>query len=162
MRLINILLVLVMIAGCTNHKKVPPDIIPQPEMEKILWDMIQADRFANSFVLKERDTASKMEVAKEYAKVFSIHGISQEEFVRSYKFYLGRPDLTKTMFDSISARADRRKGDVYKFPVKKDSLHVNRDSLLLKKDSVNPKRGFIRAKRDSLLKKGKKDSLIKK
>ena len=35
-------MIILIIAGCTNHTKVPSGIIKQQRMEKILWDMLQA------------------------------------------------------------------------------------------------------------------------
>lgn len=134
------------IAGCTNRSKIPPDIIPQDKMEKIMWDMVQADRFVNSFIFTQKDTlpVKKQQAAIFYEKVFRLHGISRDEFLKSYKYYLGRPELTKLMFDSISSRADRRRADVYKSktPGPKSELIKKRDSLkrldsLRKQDSVD-------------------------
>src|SRR5688572_9953272 len=91
---------------CTNKTKVPDDIIPNEKMEKVMWDMLQADRFVNEFLPKRGDTTyDDTAVFKEYQKVFILHGITRNEFIKSYKFYLGRPTIMKTMFDSIAVKA---------------------------------------------------------
>jgi hypothetical protein len=101
--------------GCTNKSKIPSGVLPQARMEKVLWDMMLADRFAAQFILK--DSAKKNvseETFKVYAQVFSLNNISREQFVKSYKFYMTRPDLSKVLMDTILKRADRLKEESYK------------------------------------------------
>jgi hypothetical protein len=123
--------------GCTNKSKIPSGVLPQARMEKVLWDMMLADRFAAQFLLK--DSAKKNvseETFKVYAQVFSINNISKDEFVKSYKFYMTRPDLSKVLMDTILKRADRLKEENYKPRLANppDSMPKAADSL--RKDSV--------------------------
>ena len=101
--------------ACSKKDKIPSDIIGKEKMEFVLWDMIQADRFAAQFLLKD---SAKKDIRTEtlvlYERVFSLHKISREQFEKSYKYYLSRPDITKVIFDSLATRAQRRKEDVYK------------------------------------------------
>jgi hypothetical protein len=109
---------LVLFTACTNKDKIPNDVLPREEMEKVMWDMIQADRFSSQFL--ERDSVAKknikIETLKLYERVFQIHKITKEEFVHSFEFYLSRPDINKVLFDTIAARANRRRADVYTNP----------------------------------------------
>jgi hypothetical protein len=142
--------------SCSDKKKVPSDVLGREEMESVMWDMIQADRYATTYFhsdsIKRRDI--KTETLKLYDQVFQIHDISQEEFVKSYKFYLSRPDISKAMFDSIYTKANRRREEeaqaLQREQQKKDSL-LN----LQLKDSA-----AIRRKKDSLAGKLKKDSVL--
>jgi hypothetical protein len=136
MRWVTGWLIILIIAGCVNNTKIPPGIIDKPKMEKILWDMVQADRFvANYIMTKDGDSATKkLKATETYEQVFRLNKISRDEFLKSYKFYLGRPDITKVMFDSISARADRQRNEIYK-SLPKTSLLSRRDSLL-RADSI--------------------------
>ena len=136
MRWITGWLIILIIAGCVNNTKIPPDIIDKPKMEKILWDMVQADRFvANYIMTKEGDSATKkLQATETYEQVFRLNKISRDEFLKSYKFYLARPDITKVMFDSISARADRQRSEIYRSSPK--ALLLNRRDSLLRADSI--------------------------
>ena len=141
MRWIAGCLAILFIAGCTDHSKIPPDIIPQEKMKKIMWDMVQADRYVNFYIMTQKDSlpVKKEKAALFYENVFRLYGINRDEFLKSYKFYMGRPDLTKLMFDSISAQGERRRAEVYtgrKNPIlnKRDSV-LRRDSLR-KADSI--------------------------
>ncbi|HEX3767143.1 MAG TPA: DUF4296 domain-containing protein, partial [Puia sp.] len=46
--------------------------------------------------------------------VFKIHHVTRETFEKSYQFYESRPDMNKTIFDSLSAYANRHKTELYR------------------------------------------------
>jgi hypothetical protein len=105
---------LIFFASCSNNDKIPDGIIGKEKMEGILWDMIQADRFSTQFLVKD---SAKIDVKKEtfvlYEQVFQINKVTKDEFIKSYKYYLSRPDITKVIFDTLASRATRRKNAVY-------------------------------------------------
>ena len=129
-------ILVVIFAACANNDKIPKGIIGKAEMEKVMWDMLMADRYVNIYVLHSKDSLPerKKNAAIVYEKVFQLHGITRDEFIKSYKFYLSRPDITKVMFDSISSRADRRRAEAHA-PKKTSPLLQKRDSLL-RRDSL--------------------------
>lgn len=119
--LLPVILTIVFIS-CTNTTKLPEDIIPPNKMEGVLWDILQAERFSNLFLFKD---SAKVDVTVEkfnlYESVFQIHKVSKDEFIKSYKYYLSRPDLAKAMFDSMTVKAERKKKESYEaapIPVK--------------------------------------------
>jgi hypothetical protein len=109
-----LILVFFMLSACTNNDRIPDDIIGKEKMERILWDMIQADRFSTQFLAKD---SAKLDVKKEtfilYDQVFQVNKVTKDQFIKSYKYYLSRPDITKVIFDSLATRANRRKEAVY-------------------------------------------------
>ena len=110
-----LIILLCLFIACTNRSKVPSDVLPKDKMEKVLWEMMLADRFAYQFIVK--DSLKKnvtQETFRVYAQVFSLNNISREDFVKSYKFYMTRPDLSKVMMDTILNRANRLKEESYK------------------------------------------------
>src|SRR5690606_20764998 len=119
------------LTSCTSHHKTPADVIPKERMEKILWDMVKADRFAAAFIMTKKDSAheKKRQTLLVYEKVFNLHDISRDEFLKSYKYYLGRPDITKVLFDSIAAQSERRREELYKKTETDSLLNINRDTL---------------------------------
>ncbi|MBS1669474.1 MAG: DUF4296 domain-containing protein [Bacteroidetes bacterium] len=101
--------------ACENRDKIPHDVLPKKEMQKIIWDMIQADQFSKQFVLKDSAKKNvKQETTALYDEVFQIHHISKDEFTKSYQFYSSRPDLLKIIFDSLAAQGNRSQQDLYK------------------------------------------------
>jgi len=115
MKLLPIIFFTIIAIGCTNKSRIPSDVLAKDKMEKVLWDMMMADRFATQFIVKD---SAKRDVTAEtfrlYSQVFAMNKISREEFVRSYKFYMTRPDISKVLFDTILQRANRQKEELYR------------------------------------------------
>lgn len=101
-------------SSCTDRKHIPSDVIPVEKMEGILWDMLLADRFTTQFIKDSITQRVDTQLFKMYHQVFAIHDVTSEEFRKSFDFYLSRPDISRSMFDSIAVRADRIRPDLYK------------------------------------------------
>jgi hypothetical protein len=99
--------------GCTNQYKIPSDIMPKEKMEKVLWDMILADRYSNIILIKDSTKNIKEETFKMYDQVFTLHKVTRKEFVKSFKYYLSRPDIAQRMMDSLATHANRRREEMY-------------------------------------------------
>jgi len=129
--------------SCTDKDKIPKGVLAKEKMEKVLWDMIQAERFRETFI---RDSSKdlKAETFKLYAQVFEIHKVSKDEFIKSYKFYMSRPDIAREMFDSLATRANRRREDLYK-PQPGDTAKLKRDSVTTHKADTAKKIDAIKA-----------------
>ncbi len=105
----------VAIAACSSKESKPADLIPKEKMEKVLWDMVLADRFSNQFLLKDSLKVDvKTETFKLYEEVFAVNKVNHDQFVSSYKYYLNHPRELKLMFDSISVRANRERKSLFK------------------------------------------------
>lgn len=97
-----------MLSACSSSEKKPADLLPKDKMEKVLWDMVLADRFSSQYLLKDSLKVDvKTETFRLYEEVFAIHKINRDQFISSYKYYLNHPQVLKVMFDSISVRANR-------------------------------------------------------
>lgn len=106
-------------ASCSDSNAIPKNIIAKEKMEKVLWDIVQADQFSSEYLKKDSGRMNvKLETMKLYDQVFLIHHITREEFEKSYQFYLDHPDITKPMFDSLSAKANRQRNEMYRHPAK--------------------------------------------
>ena len=107
--------------SCTDKDKLPKGVLPKDKMESVLWDMLQAERYRATFI---KDSSKiKTETFKLYAEVFAIHQITKDQFIKSYKFYMSRPDIARDMFDSLSTQANRRREDMYKKSQTTDTTH---------------------------------------
>lgn len=113
----RIFFVLVMMGFATACGKSdrPKDLIPEVKMERVIWDMVQADEFITNFVLKDSAKVNvNAERYKLYEQVLSLHNITKQQFKNSYDYYASRPGESKMLFDSLSARATRRIQESYK------------------------------------------------
>ncbi|MGB8191648.1 MAG: DUF4296 domain-containing protein [Chitinophagaceae bacterium] len=91
------------------------DILPQAKMERVIWDMVQADEFVQAYVLKDSARIDvKAERYRQYEKVFRLHNTSREQFSKSYQYYISNPGKNKVLFDSLAVKASRRMEDTYK------------------------------------------------
>jgi len=147
MRILVFVLLVSVVAACANNDAVPTGIISKVKMETIVWQLIESDEYAN--ILVNRDSLKKAgaEKMKIYQQVFDLNGVSMEEFKKSYLFYMDHPAISKVMFDSISARANRQHADVYN--QKKDSIKPMAAPVPV---SILPPGSGALLKRDSLLK----------
>lgn len=117
MRIGACLLMFILVVGCSSKDKVPSGVISRDNMEKILWDMIQADQYASLYLVKDSARINvKMETLKLYEQVFQLHKVSRDEFRESFQYYLSRPDLTRSVFDSLLSQGNRQRADSYKNP----------------------------------------------
>jgi uncharacterized protein DUF4296 len=115
MRWVFLFVIFSSVISCVNNDKVPAGIIPKDSMQNILWDMIQADQFSKQYILKDSAKINaRLETMKLYQEVFQIHHITKDEFQKSYQFYISRPDLTKSIFDSLTASANRHRQEAFK------------------------------------------------
>jgi Domain of unknown function (DUF4296) len=113
-RLLLFLLIMGLATACGKSEK-PKDLIPEIKMERVIWDMVQADEFITNYVLKDSAKVNiNAERYKLYQQVLSLHSITKEQFKKSYDYYASRPGESKVLFDSLSARANRRMQDSYK------------------------------------------------
>jgi len=117
--------------GCIQDKKIPKDVLPQNEMRKIMWDMIRADAYVSTFIMKDSTRDQKTESAILYEKIFDIYSTTRETFKKSLAFYESRPDLFKAISDSL--RIDERKGLEYQEVKKPEPDSTYRKMKLNKK-----------------------------
>jgi hypothetical protein len=104
-------------AGCSDKNSVPGGILSQDKMEKVMWDMAQADQYAALYLVKDSAHIDrKAETLRLYAEVFRLHQVTPEEFRKSYRYYLSRPELNQLLFDSVIARGVRARTEMYDRP----------------------------------------------
>ncbi len=117
MRVVAGLFVLLLMVGCSDKDNIPSGIIPREKMEKVLWDMVQADQYAALYLVKDSARINvKTETQKLYEEVFRLHQISRDDFRKSFQFYQEHPDLTRSVFDSLLVRGNRLRTESYSRP----------------------------------------------
>lgn len=108
-----VLIALWLTTGCSGNK-VPSGIIHPHEMGNILFEISMAEEFVNTYVSKDTTKNREMEIQKEYQKIFLLHKITKAQFEKSYDYYRAHTDVFKTMMDSLNARAQRARNELYK------------------------------------------------
>ena len=105
--------------SCANEDHVPRDVIQEEEMNKILWDVVQADQYVNQYLKKDSlQDKRKEEAMAYYDQIFRIHHVTRDQFDKSLRFYLDHPTIGKVLFDSLAIKANRRRNEIYERPFK--------------------------------------------
>lgn len=108
----GLLLAGVLLINCSRNK-VPSDIIQPHEMGNILFEVSMAENFVNSYLAKDSSRNRESNIQQEYQKIFALHHITEEQFKKSYDFYRSNIDIFKVMMDSLNARAQRERTDLF-------------------------------------------------
>ncbi|HEY6502561.1 MAG TPA: DUF4296 domain-containing protein [Chitinophagaceae bacterium] len=103
-KLFTVIFVFLLAIACSDRKKIPKGILPQPKMQEVLWDMISAGEFLNGYVLMKDSVDRLAESSKKYGQVLQFHHITKEEFEKSYSYYRQHPELMKVILDSLSKK----------------------------------------------------------
>ncbi len=107
--------------ACGGGKGIPADVLKPDKMQAVMWDVIKADVYAFEYIKRDsvqNDTAANLLLQQE---IFALHNTTRETYYRSYDFYKKKPELMKTLMDTMSARANRarnRASTIVKPPVK--------------------------------------------
>lgn len=100
-------LIIIVITGCSNEKKIPSGILKGEKWEAVLFDVISAERFVQQFYRDSSLEGRQAKTMEYYNTIFEIHNITEEKFFESLEFYLSRPDISVDVFDSLSSYGER-------------------------------------------------------
>jgi hypothetical protein len=103
------LLVLLCLFSCRREKPGKGGILSVNEMKKVMWDMVQVDDFASSFIKKDSTLDLTKETNLLYQKVFALHKIDSARFFKSFYFYKQHPADYKLLVDSLNALSIRER-----------------------------------------------------
>src|ERR1700759_226624 len=96
-----------LITACGDKYSVPSGILDREKMEAVMWDMIQADQYADYLKKDSAHLDLKAEHLRLYEQVFRLHDVSREKFQKSYNWYLAHPEMNQVLFDSLQTRGNR-------------------------------------------------------
>ena len=115
MRIIVVLFAVVFLAACTDKNRVPSDILSKEKMGDIIWDMVQAEQYSAIYVSKDTPKINlRTEDLHLYQKIFQMHQVSKDEFSKSLQYYEDRPELLRTVFDSLLSKGNRLRAESYR------------------------------------------------
>ncbi|MCC6288812.1 MAG: DUF4296 domain-containing protein [Chitinophagaceae bacterium] len=114
MNVLFISLLLIFIS-CREQKSVT-EIISSDKMGSVLFDMNVAEDFVNIYLAKDSSKDKKAALNKEYQKIYLLYGITELQFKNSYDYYKSRPQAYKILIDSLNAKAQRRREELFRIP----------------------------------------------
>jgi hypothetical protein len=111
--LVILFLVTITVISCSIFEEEPQDIIDQDKMANLMYDVLLAESYAESYLMKDT-TLNKDSILKvEMDKVLKVHGITAKGFSESYLYYKSHPVQLETVMDSAHERALRGRTDVF-------------------------------------------------
>lgn len=106
-------LLFILLAACRSEMpEIPRGVIAPDKMETILADMHITDAVAET---KAQAGMNERLLTEEYhEQIFKNHGVTREEFIKSYKFYEANPKWLNKMYDHILDAVSKREEAVGK------------------------------------------------
>ena len=99
-RIFYILLLLVTTLFASCEVEMPEDVIPQGKMEALLYDYHLAQSMSSEY------TSADYKEKLFFAYLFSLHGITQEQFERSMEWYNRYPGHLQRMYANLEKRLE--------------------------------------------------------
>jgi hypothetical protein len=115
-RCLTILLAVAMAAtapSCSRSRSIPGDVLGKEEMGRVLFDIGMAEGHVEVYLYRDSAKSRDSLLRTELDRVLAIHGVGQEQFLRSYRFYKSRPSLFKEVVDTLQARTQRDQQKMY-------------------------------------------------
>lgn len=95
---------LCLLMACNRGAK---GILPRDKMGEVMTDLVIAEEFAHGKAMKDSSLNEKDETIRLYTQVLELHKTSRQEFMKSFDYYLSKPEIARAMFDSLSNQARR-------------------------------------------------------
>lgn len=102
-------LLLLQLYGCKGKDEIPARMLPPARMQKVMWEIFQADYYTEQFVRTDSLRNAKLENAQMQERIFKRHGTSRKQYQESYAFYSDRPDLMKVLMDSLTLAGEHQR-----------------------------------------------------
>ncbi len=121
MRFTLILFFIVAIVSCKRLSNQEQEILNEDKMATVIYDVLLAESFAESYLMKDTMKNKDSTLQIEMDKVLKVHSISSQTFAKSYRFYKSNPLTLERILDSANERAVRERTDVFlkRTPIKK-------------------------------------------
>ena len=98
-----------MLIACRSDTSVPANVIKLNTMKALMWDIAQAEAYANQYIVADTTKKVKQETLVLYQKMFALYKTTKEAFETSLKYYEANPTKNKILLDSVVQYATRMK-----------------------------------------------------
>jgi hypothetical protein len=103
MRVFSLLLLALFFFACKDDDQ-PGEVLPAEKMEQVLWDLLQADEYAQQKFPEDSSARSRL-LLEHYQQVFAINRVSAASFKKSYNWYSAHPGKLNVVLDSLRNRS---------------------------------------------------------
>lgn len=102
-----LIIVLCFLFSCGSKDTPPKGYIQPKEMQTVLWDVIRAQYVASEMAKHDSTINTKEQTKILSDKALAIHQLSEEDFNKSYQWYVEHPKILQTIFDSLQIQKQR-------------------------------------------------------
>jgi len=99
--------------SCSSNKDGNNEILNQDKMASVLYDVLLAESYVESYLMKDTTLSKDSLLKVEMDKVLKVYGISSKTFSESYLFYKKHPILLESVMDSAHERAVRGRTEIF-------------------------------------------------
>jgi hypothetical protein len=97
-----------LLVSCSGKIKVPPGIIQQKTMQKILWDVLRAQVLSAELARRDSSVNEASETRILTHKIFELYNTTPSAFDESYSWYTSHPEMMRLIFDSMNLQNQRQ------------------------------------------------------
>lgn len=101
------------LVSCSGNKGSKEAVIEQDKMSNIMYDVLLAESFVESYLMKDTMLNKDSLLKAEMDKVLKVYGITPLQFSESYLYYKAHPLQLEIVMDSAHERAIRGRTDVF-------------------------------------------------
>jgi len=105
LNLILIVALYTMALSCSSKVDDKEQILNEDKMANVLYDVLLAESFVESYLMKDTTLNKDSLLKVEMDKVLKVYGISSSSFSKSYLYYKAHPLQLETVLDSAHERA---------------------------------------------------------
>lgn len=106
-----LLMLCVIVAGCSHEAKPPSNVMPETQMVDFLEQAYLLEGFYAVETGYQYDTLHPAMLAS-YDSLLASYSITRDDFERSVNWYSRHPDIYERVHDSVLARIDREMADI--------------------------------------------------
>lgn len=131
---------ILLISACKSGQRIPENVLQPEEMKKVMWDVFLAEAWANQSISGDSNLVLSDKVKEFTQDAFEVNKMTEEEFFKSYNWYINHPDIFNVLLDSLqkSKSDDIHRPEITPVPLEEDedghtrpkqSLWISRDDL---------------------------------
>jgi hypothetical protein len=99
----------VLLFSCSNKQPPEGKMLSGDKMQAVMWDILQAEAYTEYYLKKDSTKNLFLQNAALQKKIFSIHQVSKDDFLKTYDYYSNHSNDMRILLDSISAKAERQR-----------------------------------------------------
>jgi hypothetical protein len=104
----SVALILLLLAACSEPPPVPPpDLIPRDRFVQVMADVQVIEARINHEMVVDQRTDGPAQ--RYYDDLYAEHGISKEQYARTYQWYTEHPLQMKALYEDVLTELGKRK-----------------------------------------------------